>query len=48
MMRPLLPMQPVTRGGEKPSQELIEVIQRMQAEIAALKARVEALEALHP
>lgn len=49
--KPLLPGQPVTATGQAGSQELMEVIQRLvaalseaNAQIAALDARVTALE----
>ena len=41
---PLLQQQPVTQSGQMPSRELVEVIQRLVAEIEVLKARVAALE----
>lgn len=46
--RPLFPQQPVTQKGDLPSQDLVEIIQRLVTEVEAQKARIEALEALHP
>lgn len=42
--KPLLSQQSVTRSGEKPSAELLEIIQRLVDAVAALEARVTALE----
>lgn len=54
-LKPIFPGQTVTQDGQRPSAELVEVIDRLvravgaqDAAIAALEARVAALEALHP
>ena len=42
--KPLQPFQPVTAKGDRPSLDLVEVIQRLVDEVDRLKARVEQLE----
>lgn len=38
--RPLLPDQPVTTGGERPSAELVEIIQRLSIAVTELQDRL--------
>ena len=42
-VKELLPNQPVTVGGDLPSQELVEIIQRLTRKIRQLEAQIEAL-----
>lgn len=44
MLKPLQPSQPITLKGDRPSHELVIVIQMLVKEIEALQARVAALE----
>lgn len=43
-MKPLMPNQPVTAKGELPSQELLEIIQRLTLLLRDHEARIRQLE----
>ena len=45
-MRLLLPDQPVTQGGDMPSLELVEIVQRLVLAVSALQDRLTALNAI--
>lgn len=44
--KPLLWSQPVTDKGDRPSRELVEVIQRLVADVEAMSAKLAAIAAL--
>lgn len=43
-LKTLQPLQPVTQDGQRPSLDLVEVIQRLVDEVQRLEARIEQLE----
>lgn len=45
-MKPLFPNQPVTRKGDAPSQELIEVIHRLAGEVQSLRDQMDGIAAV--